>query len=133
MPTITLRNSFLSTKYAFSFVFCLAFIYHFSPKLNTNEIHRLYLCSGYTYASVQYGRECWCGNETTSDWFRLDSDGSKCHYGCAGDSQLICGGYWFQNVYSTGNNITHLVFCYNIIIWTLNDIPVQTPPESQVE
>ena len=60
------------------------------------------LCSlkGYLYAGVEYGSECYCGNEVPS-YARLTQD-SECHYGCAGDKNQMCGGSGRINVYKTG-------------------------------
>ena len=56
--------------------------------------------SGYLYAGVQYGVECFCGNERPSERFHIV--GSKCDKFCPGDSDSKCGGYLTMNVYQTG-------------------------------
>ena len=56
--------------------------------------------SGYLYAGVQYGVECFCGNERPS--VNSDVDASKCNKFCPGDSDAKCGGYLTMNVYQTG-------------------------------
>lgn len=49
---------------------------------------------GFSYAGVEFGNECWCGNELSS---RPATDG--CNMPCSGNSQEICGGPDRLNVY----------------------------------
>eukprot|EP00026_Physarum_polycephalum_P009377 Phypoly_transcript_09498.p1 GENE.Phypoly_transcript_09498~~Phypoly_transcript_09498.p1 ORF type:complete len:450 (+),score=41.63 Phypoly_transcript_09498:188-1351(+) len=44
--------------------------------------------SGYMYAGLQYGSECWCGNSYGSHGGALGSD---CNMACSGDSTIKCG------------------------------------------
>ena len=53
--------------------------------------------SGYLYAGVQYGLECFCGNERPGERARLAD--SRCDKLCPGDSDARCGGYLTMNVY----------------------------------
>ena len=55
---------------------------------------------GYAYAGVQYGRQCYCGNEAPPvDTF---VEQNECNWSCSGDSSLMCGALWRMNVYETG-------------------------------
>ena len=55
---------------------------------------------GYAYAGVQYGRECFCGNDPPPADTIVDE--SECDWKCSGDHDLMCGALWRMNVYSTG-------------------------------
>ncbi|KAK6441139.1 hypothetical protein LTR95_002636 [Oleoguttula sp. CCFEE 5521] len=57
--------------------------------------------AGYSIAGVEFGDECWCGNEL-ADGATKASVGiarSKCHSPCTGDGGESCGGPWFLEVY----------------------------------
>ena len=54
---------------------------------------------GYAYAGVQYGRECFCGNNPPPADTIVDE--SDCDWKCSGDHDLMCGALWRMNVYST--------------------------------
>ena len=54
--------------------------------------------SGYTYAGVQYGNQCYCGN-SYGRYGQL-AEGS-CNMRCGGDGALVCGGTWANTVYKT--------------------------------
>ena len=45
---------------------------------------------GYSYAGLEYRKECFCGNEPERgfDWVWQ----TKCNYRCLGDQNQICGG-----------------------------------------
>lgn len=64
----------------------------------------LMLCteSGYLYAGLQYGVECFCGSERPNDADRFEPEKSKCNYPCAGNTKEKCGGYLAMDVYQTG-------------------------------
>ena len=55
---------------------------------------------GYLFAGVQFGSECFCGNEPPPDDTLLDK--SECDMKCTGDNTSFCGGFWRMNVYETG-------------------------------
>ena len=56
---------------------------------------------GFIYAGVEYGVNCFCGNQMPPDSALLEA--SECDYRCDGDHSQICGGRnWEMNVYSTG-------------------------------
>jgi hypothetical protein len=53
-------------------------------------------CASYTYYGVEYGNECYCGNEFTVG----TAFSSSCNMPCAGDSQQKCGGPDALNIYT---------------------------------
>ena len=55
-------------------------------------------CSDYKFAGVQYGTQCFCGNDQP-DPSLLRPD--QCTMTCPGNSNENCGGFWRMNVYST--------------------------------
>jgi len=61
------------------------------------------LCGeGYRYVAVQYGRECWCGNELPSasgQEYSIRPE-EECDSRCNGDASRYCGGYYRNTVYS---------------------------------
>ncbi|XP_050073739.1 xylosyltransferase oxt-like [Anopheles maculipalpis] len=61
---------------------------------------RLCLQSGYPFAGVQYGYECFCGDELPKASAKLPD--SSCNVKCPGDPKQACGGYFTINVYETG-------------------------------
>uniref|UniRef100_A0A182PIG7 protein xylosyltransferase n=1 Tax=Anopheles epiroticus TaxID=199890 RepID=A0A182PIG7_9DIPT len=61
---------------------------------------RLCLQSGYPFAGVQYGYECFCGDEVPKASAKLPD--SSCNIKCPGDPKQACGGYFTINVYETG-------------------------------
>jgi hypothetical protein len=52
------------------------------------------------YSGLQYGKECWCGDELINPMFYTEgeSDG-KCNFRCKGESSEVCGGLWKTSVY----------------------------------
>ncbi|KAK7459660.1 Cell wall integrity and stress response component 2 [Stygiomarasmius scandens] len=50
---------------------------------------------GYTWAGVEFGRECYCGNGLTPDY----GSSTGCDMRCTGDESQICGGINAINVY----------------------------------
>merc|ERR1719228_1831848 len=56
---------------------------------------------GYSFAGVNYGSECWCGNdEPPRSKFAIAAD---CNMECPGDPSQKCGGGWRMNVYKTNS------------------------------
>ncbi|KAH7092289.1 hypothetical protein FB567DRAFT_614146 [Paraphoma chrysanthemicola] len=55
--------------------------------------------SGYTYAGLEYGRECWCANQLDSRYAPKDGIMGSCNYACAGDEKQVCGGWAAMSVY----------------------------------
>ncbi|VVC31413.1 Hypothetical protein CINCED_3A008702 [Cinara cedri] len=78
------------------------------PGYKTTLIHSnsqencLDLClqSGFVYAGVEYGTECFCGNETP-EWSSKLPD-TFCDMQCPGNQSQICGGHYTINVFKTG-------------------------------
>jgi len=54
--------------------------------------------ASFELAGVQYGKECFCGEEGINYLVHGDDD-AVCDYPCEGDSSKICGGYWSMNIY----------------------------------
>ncbi|CDZ98531.1 beta-1,6-N-acetylglucosaminyltransferase, contains WSC domain [Phaffia rhodozyma] len=53
--------------------------------------------ANYTYAGVEDGTECYCGNSVLESSTYLPL--SSCTYSCGGFSSSICGGYWALSLY----------------------------------
>ncbi|OAG27282.1 WSC domain-containing protein [Thermodesulfatator autotrophicus] len=53
--------------------------------------------SGYRYAGVQYGSQCFCDND-----YGLFGPANNCDMKCSGNPNEICGGFWANSVYATG-------------------------------
>ncbi|CAM9855150.1 unnamed protein product, partial [Scytosiphon promiscuus] len=47
------------------------------------------LSSSYTHYATQYGRECWCQDES----IHLRHGAGSCDYQCSGDDSIVCGGF----------------------------------------
>ena len=60
--------------------------------------------NGYSFAGVQYGKYCFCGNKRPAKQF-LAGQQSECNKACAGDSGVMCGGYWRMNVYCVDESV----------------------------
>ncbi|XP_068220204.1 xylosyltransferase oxt-like [Palaemon carinicauda] len=60
---------------------------------------------GYVYAGVQYGKECFCGNEELP--MKMKVSDVLCAMPCTGDVNIFCGDYLHMNIYETGlaNNV----------------------------
>lgn len=70
---------------------------------NTNKpVVCLDICvqAGFPYAGVQYGSECFCGDNILPSSARREE--SFCNMKCPGDPSLTCGGYFTMNVFETG-------------------------------
>ena len=52
---------------------------------------------GFLFAGVQFGHECWCGNDAPPHDRIVAKE--ECNVSCSGDSSLKCGGVWRMNVY----------------------------------
>ncbi|KAF9450512.1 glycoside hydrolase family 71 protein [Macrolepiota fuliginosa MF-IS2] len=62
------------------------------------------LCAGYSFAGVEYGQECYCGNSLTNNGASgIPVSTDRCSQPCAGDSSKTCGGEWTLSVYMTSN------------------------------
>ena len=76
-------------------------------KVNNTVENCLRHCTetGYLYAGVQYGSECFCGNERPENDLRYDAPDTasvKCDKKCSGDPSQKCGGYLAMNIFQTG-------------------------------
>ncbi|EDW33154.1 oxt [Drosophila persimilis] len=72
----------------------------FKNSNSPNLCLELCLQSGYPYAGVQYGRECFCGFDTPPKAAKLPD--SSCNIKCLGNAREICGGFYAMNIYETG-------------------------------
>ncbi|KAF8881503.1 glycosyl hydrolase family 71-domain-containing protein [Infundibulicybe gibba] len=62
------------------------------------------LCSGFQFAGVEYGVECYCGNSLTNNGATGSViPESNCQSSCGGDSSKKCGGSWTISVYTKGS------------------------------
>lgn len=76
--------------------------YYINFKTNNSPRKCIYLClqSGFPYAGVQHGTECFCGNDEPKSSAKLPDP--SCNMKCSGDSKESCGGYFTMNVFETG-------------------------------
>ncbi|KAF2667566.1 WSC-domain-containing protein [Microthyrium microscopicum] len=52
----------------------------------------LTFCQGYTFAGLEYGQECYCGNTVAADRAPQAGILGECNMKCKGDSTEFCGG-----------------------------------------
>lgn len=75
----------------------LPYLVYSGVSTNTQEnCAGLCAASGFSYAGVQAGSQCFCGNtygRYGSTWI------SSCNYGCTGNLNEFCGGSWLNSVY----------------------------------
>ena len=75
-------------------------------KINNSVENCLRHCSetGFLYAGVQYGNECFCGNDRPDNGLKYspEEEKSKCDKKCSGNGEQKCGGYLTMNIYQTG-------------------------------
>lgn len=78
--------------------------YYVNNKGNNSPQKCIEYClqSGFTYAGVQYGSECFCGHVQPPSTAKLAD--SRCTKKCPGEEghEEVCGGYFTMNVYETG-------------------------------
>ncbi|CAG9858898.1 unnamed protein product [Phyllotreta striolata] len=76
--------------------------YYKIDKKENSPQHCTKLClqSGFPYAGVQYGSECFCGADEPPQTSKVPD--SSCNFKCPGDVRSTCGGYYTMNVYHTG-------------------------------
>ena len=70
-------------------------------------------CVGYRYAGVQYGSECWCGNELPNRTYFRPKE--QCKKQCPGAKSEICGGEWRMNIYSAAEKCKLNIMSHNIM------------------
>ena len=68
----------------------------------TVEICAAY-CSSYQYFGVEYGRECYCGNDR--DVSSVAAPDADCSFPCAGDASETCGAGLRLDVYTNNNYV----------------------------
>lgn len=73
---------------------------NFKSSNTPDKCTQLCLQSGFPYAGVQYGSECFCGADAPPEAAKLPD--SSCNMKCSGDQHEICGGYYAMNIYETG-------------------------------
>merc|ERR1711962_1654099 len=73
---------------------------HGYPSSNNSVTSCIEMCrsKGYTYAGVEYGYQCFCGNTPPPSSKILPQ--SQCWYKCYGDPDQYCGGFHTMNVYT---------------------------------
>jgi hypothetical protein len=54
---------------------------------------------GYSYAGLEFGRECFCANALDPRYTPKDGIMGNCNYKCSGNSTEICGGYAAMSIY----------------------------------
>lgn len=57
---------------------------------------------GFSYAGVEYGQECWCGNKANLN----SAPESECNVRCAGDQWSFCGGGYRIQIYKAAGAST---------------------------
>ncbi|KAH8819340.1 glycoside hydrolase superfamily [Xylogone sp. PMI_703] len=59
---------------------------------------------GYSYAGVEFGEQCFCGNDIGSKG--VQSPESECNMPCAGNSSQSCGQAYYINIYQISNPLS---------------------------
>ncbi|KAL1857628.1 hypothetical protein Daus18300_010268 [Diaporthe australafricana] len=54
--------------------------------------------SGWVYAGLEYGQECWCGSHLSKAATKVDP--GQCNLNCSGDATQTCGGDHLLNLYN---------------------------------
>ena len=68
------------------------------PKLATVE-DCAKACSGYSYLGLQYGGQCFCGNEYGHSALGGKAAESECNLPCPGNSTEVCGAFAHNSIY----------------------------------
>jgi len=63
-----------------------------TPQMCIEHCHE----KGKKYAGLQYGKQCWCGNEYGKHG-KVDDD--KCDMPCSGDPDTMCGASFYNSIY----------------------------------
>ena len=75
-------------------------------KINTDNPNSPGICQaackaeGFIFSGVQFGKECFCGNEDPPACLRRPEE--ECTMKCPGDENSICGGSFRMNIYKQG-------------------------------
>ena len=56
---------------------------------------------GFTMAGIEYGDECYCATGFQDNTVPPAADPSECNRACAGNPDLLCGGPWRMQIYSS--------------------------------
>ncbi|VDH98576.1 Hypothetical predicted protein, partial [Mytilus galloprovincialis] len=66
---------------------------------------------GFKFAGVEYGYECFCGNDLRKDRKRKESD---CKTPCSGNKRQTCGGPWRISIYTAPEDVDEsgYIGCY---------------------
>lgn len=92
---------------------------NYYKKLSNNSPTRcvdLCLQSGYLYAGVEYGKECFCGKTLSAEEYKLNNN--SCNMECPQNPLEKCGGYFSINIYNTGLP-SELLFEFFILFYFL--------------
>jgi hypothetical protein len=57
------------------------------------------LCVAYGYFALENGRECRCG-DGYGKYGKAKDPSKDCGMPCEGDAKVLCGGFYYENVYS---------------------------------
>ena len=71
----------------------------------------------YLYAGLQYGNECWCGNETPNS----PAPQHDCSRECSGDNAQKCGGPYRMSVYINQGNFQRKTCTYTLYLKSQNE------------
>ena len=74
---------------------------------------------GYSFAGVQYGEECFCGNEAPPP-IKIVAI-SECNMECTGDSSIKCGGSYRNNVYKIEGILSFKVISRQVKLLSKSD------------
>ena len=66
---------------------------------------------GFSFAGVQAGKECYCGNTAPPEDKIVDM--MECSSPCSGDSSLKCGGVWRMGVFKTAGIMSQYIVGFN--------------------
>lgn len=66
--------------------------------------------SGYLYAGLEYGDECWCGDGVSKAATLVDP--SRCNMNCTGDATRTCGGRELLSLYNGTYNLNAVARVY---------------------
>merc|ERR1712061_877358 len=67
------------------------------PPMSPVQCGKICKHQGFLFAGVQYGQQCWCGNDAPPKDKIVDM--AECDFRCSGDSTQRCGGAGRKNVY----------------------------------
>ncbi|KAL8696378.1 MAG: hypothetical protein Q9224_002825 [Gallowayella concinna] len=71
-----------------------------STSTNTYKTCAAY-CSGYTYFGVEYGSECYCGNQFSNPTAPAPKGETECNRKCSGDATQVCGAGGRMNLFKS--------------------------------